>query len=436
MELCVLGIFVLGLIACVALHVSILWALGAGLALFCGYACLRGHSLAAVAAMLRDGMLTIKNIVIILGMVGLLTAVWRTGGTIPYIIVHTLTWIDPAQFALWMFLLCAGMSFLLGSAFATVTTLGVILMILARTAGLDEALAAGAIMGGIYVGDRTSPASSCASLVSALTQTNLYDNILAMLKSASLPFLLACGAYALLGIQHPAHTVDISVTHSIREAFALPHWTLAPALIILALSLLRVDVKISMLLSILSGIFLSITVQGMTWKALLEALFWGFHPSSPLLFLDGGGFFSMAKVLGVLLISSGFAGIFGKTALLSPFRGMVTRTVRACGRFCSTAIFSLPISALACNQTLAVILAVQVCGGAYRRKQELALHLADSVVLIAALIPWSIACVVPLTTLGAQGDALYYAFFLYFIPVFHCIYAIIMHYRKKFHNYA
>ena len=44
-------------------------------------------------------------------------------------------------------------------------------------AGLDELATAGAIMSGIYVGDRCSPVSSSAALVCALTNTNIYANM-------------------------------------------------------------------------------------------------------------------------------------------------------------------------------------------------------------------------------------------------------------------
>ena len=71
-----------------------------------------------------------------------------------------------------------------------VGTLGVILMALARSGGVSEAVAAGAILSGAYFGDRCAPASSSAALVAAETGTKLYDILRIMLRTGALPVVL------------------------------------------------------------------------------------------------------------------------------------------------------------------------------------------------------------------------------------------------------
>ena len=188
----VLSVFLGGLAVCVLTGASVLWALLLGLACFAGYALRQGHAPRDVALMLWSGVRSVRNILIIFGLIGMLTAVWRASGTLPFIIHHTLQWVDPAYFILWVFLLCCLLSLLLGTAFGSVSTLGVIFMMLARSAGLDELATAGAIMSGIYVGDRCSPVSSSAALVCALTNTNIYANMRRMWTTSALPFALTC----------------------------------------------------------------------------------------------------------------------------------------------------------------------------------------------------------------------------------------------------
>lgn len=50
-------------------------------------------------------------------------------------------------------------------------------------------------------------------------------------------------------------------------------------------------------------------------------------------------------------------------------------------------------------------------------KQELAIGLENTAVVIAPLIPWSIAGAVPLAALGAPTAAIPAACYLYFIPL-------------------
>ena len=170
-----ISLFLGGLALCIITGVSLLWAFAFGLLCFTGHALWLGFRPREIVGLCGRGVRTIGNILKIFILIGMLTAVWRSAGTIPYIIHHCLPWVDPAHFHLWVFLLCSLLSLLLGTSFGTASTLGVVFMLLARTAGLDPLLTAGAVMSGIYVGDRSSPMSSSAALVCALTGTSIYD---------------------------------------------------------------------------------------------------------------------------------------------------------------------------------------------------------------------------------------------------------------------
>lgn len=79
-----------------------------------------------------------------------------------------------------------------------------------------------------------------------------------------------------------------------------------------------------------------------------------------------------------------------------------------------TSVFA---SAIACNQTLAIILTHQLCRDAQPSRETTAISLENSAVVIAPLIPWSIAGGVPLASVGAPTVSLCFAFFLYLLPL-------------------
>ena len=56
-------------------------------------------------------------------------------------------------------------------------------------------------------------------------------------------------------------------------------------------------------------------------------------------------------------------------------------------------------------------------GGGYPPAVRLALDIEDSVITVAALIPWSVAAAVPLAVLGVGPAALPLAFFLWLLPL-------------------
>ena len=65
--------------------------------------------------------------------------------------------------------------------------------------------------------------------------------------------------------------------------------------------------------------------------------------------------------------------------------------------------------------------ALSIIGAVYAKDgaehEELAMDIANSGVTIAGLIPWCIACAVPLSMLGVGVEALPYACLLYLIPL-------------------
>lgn len=58
-------------------------------------------------------------------------------------------------------------------------------------------------------------------------------------------------------------------------------------------------------------------------------------------------------------------------------------------------------------------------------KQEMAIAIENTAVIMCALVPWSIAAAVPLATIGAPSASLLYAFYLYLIPLWNFLVGIV-----------
>ena len=72
---------------------------------------------------------------------------------------------------------------------------------------------------------------------------------------------------------------------------------------------------------------------------------------------------------------------------------------------------------IACNQTLTIMLTHQVCGTVEPDAQQFAVDLGDTAVVLAPLVPWSIAGAVPLASIGAPTVCLAAACYLYALPL-------------------
>ena len=329
------GVFLAGVVACLVLGRSLIWALLLGLALFSLLGLKKGFTPRQLAAMAwrqgRDSLIVVPVFLLI----GMVTALWRASGTISFFLYYGLEGLRPASFLLVAFLLSAVLSFALGTCYGVTGTAGVVLITLARSGGVDLAVTAGAILSGAYFGDRCSPMSSCATLVAACTGTELYKNVREMLKTALLPTLLTVLAFGVLSRLHPIQRMDSAVLSALRENFDL-HWTvLLPAVLMLVLPLAKVPVKWAMAASAATAFILTVALQGLPVPEALRTAILGYAPRQAELagILSGGGLVSMVTSGAVVFITSLYAGILEGIDALAPAKDWVERLSRRVGLF-------------------------------------------------------------------------------------------------------
>ena len=417
------GVFLAGVVACLVLGRSLIWALLLGLALFSLLGLKKGFTPRQLAAMAwrqgRDSLIVVPVFLLI----GMVTALWRASGTISFFLYYGLEGLRPASFLLVAFLLSAVLSFALGTCYGVTGTAGVVLITLARSGGVDLAVTAGAILSGAYFGDRCSPMSSCATLVAARTGTELYKSVREMLKTALLPTLLTVLAFGVLSRLHPIQRMDSVVLSALRENFDL-HWTvLLPAVLMLVLPLAKVPVKWAMAASAATAFVLTVALQGLPVPEALRTAILGYAPRQAELagILSGGGLVSMVTSGAVVFITSLYAGILEGIDALAPAKDWVERLSRRVGLFPAAVLVSTAVVSVFCNQAVMVMIDAQLLADSYEARgasrTELAMDIANSGVTIAGLVPWSIAITVPLSMLDVGTEAIPWCVLLYMIPL-------------------
>ena len=419
METAVLSLFCLLLIGCLAFDISILYALILGFLIFCAFGLKKGFSVKDMLEMSLDGIKTVRNVLTTFLFIGMLTALWRAAGTVPVIIYYCAGLIHPSIFLLMAFLLNCVVSVLTGTAFGTAATVGVICMTMASAMGINSVFAGGAIISGIFFGDRCSPVSTSALLVSELSETNIYGNIKGMISTSVVPFLITCGVYMGLGLLSKGEAGAVNIEELFTGSFNL-HWAaLLPAGAILVMSALKANVRKTMFVSIVFAFFICLSIQKMELSEVFRLMVLGYRAQNPEMaaMLNGGGIISMVKVASIVCLSSSYAGIFKATGLLNGLKGIIAKMCEKITSFGAMVITSVITSMIACNQTLAIMLTHQLCLDTQGDNYSFAIDLENSVVLIAPLIPWSIAAVVPLATIDAPISSLLAACFLYFVPL-------------------
>ena len=460
----------------------IAYALLASLALFIGVLRRRGFALPALLQMGLVGARQSLPVVNVLLLISIITAVWMAAGTVPAIVYYGTGLISPRFFILWAFLLTGLLSTLIGTSFGAVGTLGIALMVMARSSNVDVNPVAGAIIAGAFVGDRCSPMSSSAHLVAAITHTSLYSNLRNMVISSLWPLFLSLIFYSILSYFHPVQLSANPITAELPKFFDLSPIVLLPAGAVLLLVLLRVNVKLAMSASIGVGIAIAHHFQHYPFLTLIRFSLFGYHldrPSELQSILLGGGLLPVAKAMIVVLLSTAFAGIFSGSRALSFVDSWFKhiRTQRQLG--CATVLISILSNLFGCTQTIAILLTGQIMQPHYKSywekpthpalrapfqrgflsagrnrtlakrsplttqpkvnplwrgagvslqrdagradnlaNQQLALALEDTAVVIAPFVPWNIAGLIPATVLMVGPGFIPYMAYLLLLPIF------------------
>ena len=421
-ETAVLIVFAVTLIGSIMAGIPILAALAIGYLIFFAYSLNCGYSAKDIFAMSWKGIKTAKNILLTFLFIGMLTALWRAAGTIPAIVSYCAGLMNPAVMILMAFLLNCLVSVLTGTAFGTAATMGVICMTMAKAVGCNEILAGGAILSGVFFGDRCSPVSTSALLVAELTHTNIFDNIRLMVKTTILPLILTCVFYGVCGIVFPAAgSGNLSLAESFSSVFRLGLIPILPAVVIMVLSLFRVQVRKAMLASIVTALGVCLFWQHTDPSLIVGILVGGYKSPDPAIssMIDGGGIMSMVRVALIITISSSYSGIFEETGLLNGLKSKMGTVSRKLTPFGTILMTSVAAGMVACNQTLATMLVDQICKELEPDPQKFAIDMENSVIVVAPLVPWSIAGAVPLASVSAPLTSIVAAVFLYLLPLWH-----------------
>ena len=415
-------IFIGAMIFCIAKGYTMVIALFVGLIAFIIVGIRKGFTFRELMNMGKDGLKDAIVVVEVMFIIGFITAVWRSAGTITFFVYYGIKVITPGLFLIITFALSCLLSYALGTSFGVAGTVGVIFIALARSGGVNEVITAAVVMSGIYFGDRSSPVSSSAILVAAITHTNLLDNVKMMMKTGIVPLLLTFGIYAVFSFYNPIHTVDQSFLNTLQSEFSVSVWCIVPAVCMLVLPLLKVKVIDAMLASIASGILISIFVQHMEILQLIKAMFWGYQSTGSLgSIINGGGLVSMIEVVFIVALSSTYSGVFSGTDMLAVLQDKIKPVMGKAGRFGGMIVVTMATLCIFCNQTIASMMCNDIMKKPYEEsgasKEELAMDIENSVILLAGIVPWAIACSLPLGFMQVGFQAVPLSFYLFLVPI-------------------
>jgi NhaC family Na+:H+ antiporter len=389
-----------------------------------------GYPWKDIQAMMVGGVQTIVAVLFILMLAGTVMGVWIISGTVPAMIFYGLKILTPKTFLALSFLICAVVSTSMGTAFGTTSTVGIAMMGIGTALGLPAPMVAGAIVSGVYFGDRLSPLGSALNLSSAVTGSEIYATMKHLLATTIPATLISVVVYALMG-QKVANVGAVNQADAylqfLAQHFNLNLWLLLPPLLVVVLAACRVPAIPSLTAGAVLGAIWAWLFQHASVAAIFSAMHHGYVSQTGVTTMDSllsrGGLTGMADVLSLLTISMAFSGILENTGALHALVKRPLEWVKTIPQaIVATAVLSTLIAAVAANQSLALIVSGRLFKPLFDKfnldSKNLARCLLDSAGLICPLIPWNLNALFMTGMLGVSAGAyLPYSLFTWLVPI-------------------
>lgn len=364
-------------------------------------------------------------LVFIFALLGALSASWFISGTIPALIYYGIKIINPNYFYVFSFLITSLFSFLIGSSFGTVGTIGLVMVSLARGVGLDIYIVAGSIISGAYFGDRGSPMSSSANFVSILTETEIYSNVKGMFKASILPYLITLSLYFYLGRNIEPKFIENNILTLLNQNFYLDFLVFIPMIYLVIMCLLKKNIRHTILVSIFLSLIIGWFLQNYEDRNFIKVLIYGFKlPIENELYnvIRGGGIFSMGTAMVMALLSCGLVNIVDKLGILKLVSEKIGVVKSEWKIYLYTIVVAILTAAISCSQSTSILLTSQIMKKIYKKnrftKELLALDIENSSVVLSSLIPWNIAITVPALMLDISAVKIIpYSLYLFILPM-------------------
>jgi len=381
--------------------------------------------------------------ILILLMVGALSGTWLLSGIIPSMIYYGLQILTPTIFLAASLVICSIISLATGSSWSTSATVGIALIGIGQSMGINPGMTAGAVISGAYFGDKISPLSDTTNLASAMAGAELFDHIKYMLITTIPSVLIAFIIFLIIGFNISATgSPDISDKLSaIDTAFNISPWLFLVPAVVIFLIIKKTEPLVALLAGALLGGIVAVIAQpdivikiaeGSTldfntaYKGVMKSLTskTSIVTTNPELndLFTAKGMEGMLGTIWLIICAMVFGGVMDAIGALSRIsQALLNMFHTVFGLFASTVLSCLAINVTASDQYLALVIPGKMYKKAFQDKGlhpvNLSRTLEDTGTVTSVLVPWNTCGAYNAGVLGVPTvDYFIYAIFNWISP--------------------
>ena len=414
-----------------------------------------GFTVSAVADAAVGGVTVAMSAVFILLAVGALIGTWNMAGTIPTVVDLGIRLVSPSWFYVTAAAVCAVVGMVTGSSWTTAGTLGVAFVGMSTVLGLDQGVAAGAVICGAYFGDKMTPLSETTVLVPKLVGGGLTvgQHVRNMFWTAGPALAVSLVLFFVLGraADPEAEIGTEQARAALGAAFDISALNLLPLVLLVVLAAMRMPPFLSILGS---AVFAAVLAPFLQWDAVVAfvddptlgkvgtavkagyaAMATGFESKSGVPQIDDlfsrGGMASMLTTIWLVLGALSFAAVMEHAGFLQRILDPIVSRARRRGSLIAAVNASgIGLNVIAGDQYVADVLPARTFRREFARRgiapQVLSRAVEDSGTVTSVLVPWNTCGAYISGVLGVSTAAYFpFCFFNLLSPLLDVVYGFL-----------
>ena len=360
-----------------------------------------GHKYKDLEAAAAEGIFKGTGAILILLAVGALVGTWIAGGIVPSIIYYGLKTIHPSIFLLATMIICSMTALATGTSWGAAGTAGIAMMGIGQGLGVPAPVTAGAILSGVYFGDKLSPLSDSVILASSMSDVEIVDHIKGMLPISLSAYILTAIAFTIYGFQFSgnADMAQVEEVMALMEAnFNISFMAFIPVIAVLGMLAKKFPSYPVIMFGSALGMVWATLFQGQAPVDAMSALWAPLTVDSGNAFLDNilnrGGMSNMLGSVAVIIFGLGFGGLLDKVGILETiartFENKITNEGNLTAYTVATAFLA---NVFGSAMYVSLILTPKIMAGNYDRmgvdRRMLSRSAEFGGTLTSGMVPWS-----------------------------------------------
>lgn len=401
---------------------------------------------------LHKNFKNISGALLILFIIGSLSATWMMSGVVPMFIVYGMKIIHPAVFLLAACVISALVSVLTGSSWTTIATIGIALLGIGIALGFSPGWIAGAIISGAYFGDKISPLSDTTVLASSISGTPLFTHIRYMLITTIPSFIISLVVFGIAGLvmTKQVMTENLLFEEVLTSKFNFSYWLLLIPAITVFMIVKRYPPLVTLFLSMLIALIFAVIFQqdllfevaGGAERGLTDLIKGSLITTFGSTAIETGnseinalvatrGMQGMLNTVWIIICATCFGAAMTSTRMIESLTQALIRKIHNTPGLVGSTVFTGLLANLTMgDQYLGLILTGNMFKHLYEQKgyenRLLSRTLEDSVTVTSVLVPWNSCGMTQSTVLGVSTLIyLPYAVFNYISPVMSVVVALL-----------